>query len=129
MVPVLVPSNLMPAMHRLEQLRHAAGVRVDNPYFFGATQGSVRHPQGSQEFSRVVSQVNGLAKPELLTATKFRHRASISFRGMDASDTDRSLFYSHMGHAKKINEDVYQHPRAIQEVIRVGGYLQRILGN
>ena len=119
----------MPAMERLETLRKAAGVRADNPYFFAATQGSRRHPQGSQEFSRIVVQVNGLAKPELLTATKFRHRASISFRDMGASEADQDLFYAHMGHAKRINKDVYQHPRAIQEVLCVGKYLNRILGN
>ena len=82
----------MPAMECLEELHSAAGVRVDNPYFFGSTQGSTRHQQGSQEFSRVVSQVSGLAKqPELLTAIKFRHRASISFRGMGASETDQAM--------------------------------------
>ena len=77
----------------------------------------------------MVSQVNGLANPELLTATKFRHRASISYRGMGGSELAQALFYSHMGHAKKINEDVYQHPRAIQEVICVGTYLHKIIGN
>ena len=34
-----------------------------------------------------------------------------------------------MGHAKRINEDVYQHPGATQGVICVGTYLHKILGN
>ena len=48
---------------------------------------------------------------------------------MGGSESDQALFYSYMGHAKKINEDVYQHPQAIQEVICVGTYIHKILGN
>ena len=127
MVPLLIHTRYTAAIERLLVLRDDF-TSLDNTFVFASAGGSNDHPQGSHEIKSAVNQIGGFKKPDLLTATKFRHRASIMFGSMEASDAHRELFYSHMGHEKSINENVYQHPKAICEVVHVAQYLKHIDG-
>ena len=71
----------------------------------------------------VSAQLNDIAK---FTATKNRHRVSTLYAYMDLPESERDLFYRHMGHSKKINETVYQAPPALMEVVKVGKNLTKI---
>ena len=64
-----------------------------------------------------------LENPSLLTATKYRHRASTRYALQDVPEKDRSIFYKHMGHSQEINTNVYQCPLAVKEFTSVGSYL------
>ena len=38
------------------------------------------------------------------------------------------MFFDHMGHMESIKENVYQHPRAICEVVHIAKYFKQIDG-
>ena len=76
----------------------------------------------------VVNSIGGYVAPGLLTATKFRHRASILFKSMTATEDERTFMFAHLGHSEKVNQNVYQHPQAISEVIHVEKFLQQFDG-
>ena len=63
-----------------------------------------------------------------ITATQYRHRASTLYAQLDVSESHRSVFYKHMGHASEINSEVYQCPLAVTEITHVGRYLNDIDG-
>ena len=63
-----------------------------NPYLFATGTGGEGHAQGSKDIDHVVRSIYGFQKPELLTATKIRHKKSSDFaeiEGMTYSRTDR----------------------------------------
>ena len=105
-------------------LRDQADVTSTNKYLFASTQKSDGYPQGSHNISNVVHSIGGFVAPSLLTTTKFRHRASILFKSMTATEDERTLMFAHLGHSEKVNQNVYQHPQAISEVIHVAKFLQ-----
>ena len=70
--------------------------------------------------------VEGLEKPHLLIADKFRHRASTLFASMDIPLEKRDAFYKHMGHSETINKEVYQCPLAVKEITEVGKFFDNI---
>ena len=53
-------------------------------------------------------------------STANRHRISTMFMALDVPQSERDLFYKHMGHSERMNMDTYQIPPAIQEVTIVG---------
>ncbi|GFS19451.1 histone-lysine N-methyltransferase SETD8-A [Elysia marginata] len=74
----------------------------------------------------VTNLVDGLERPELLIADKFRHRASTLFALTEVPEEKRYAFYKHMGHSQQINRDVYQCPLAVKEVTQVGKFLDTL---
>ena len=64
----------------------------------------------------VSAQLNDISK---FTATKIRHRVSTLYADMYLPESERDLFYRHMGDSKKINEAVYQAPPALMAVVKV----------
>lgn len=71
-------------------------IHTGNPYVFPSTQNSECHVSGWHAVNRVCTDAN-VAHPELLTATEMRHRISTLYAALDASPSDRLLFYKHMG--------------------------------
>lgn len=57
-----------------------------------------------------------------------RHHVSTLYAGIEMSETDRQLFYKHMGHSGAINENVYQATGAEAEIIKVGSNLTAMDG-
>ena len=109
-------------------LRDYAGVRDENRYLFATGTGGEGHSQGSKDIEHVVKSISGFQKPELLTATKIRHKKSSDFAEIEGDHTEEEidLFYKHMGHDKQISKDVYQCPRAIRTLQHVGRILEGI---
>jgi hypothetical protein len=75
-----------------------------------------------------ICQAADVKYPNRLTATAMRHRVSTLYAGIEMSETDRQLFYKHMGHSGAINEHVYQTPGAEAEILKVGSNLTAMDG-
>ena len=127
LVPVLFPMDTTDAMRILAdmEIRSLAGVRADNLYIFLCVQKSVNHVTGWLALNNICDEA-GITRKSQLTATKNRHRISTLYATMEVPEAERSLFSSIMGHSSTINEDIYQPPQAIMEVLKVGEKLQEI---
>lgn len=127
LVPILLPPDTMDAMEMIvrEENRALAGVNKTNTYVFPSTQDSLSHVSGWHAVNSVIRKLN-LQKPDLLTATKNRHRISTMYASMEVPESERRFFYEHMGHSKETNKDIYQAPLALMEVIKVGKSLNQI---
>ncbi len=64
--------------------------------------------------------------PELLTASKQRHRISTIYAALDVPEGEREHFYKHMGHSKSVNLGTYQYPLPLLEMTKGGRHLQDI---
>ena len=129
LVPVLIPNYTQRAVEMLVEMRSEVGVSENNVYLFPYTQKSEGHVNGWAELKKVTNMMEGhLENPSLLTATKYRHRASTLYALQDISEKDRNIFYKHMGHSMEINTNVYQCPLAVREITSVGSYLEKIDG-
>ncbi|XP_071854927.1 uncharacterized protein [Apostichopus japonicus] len=107
--------------------RSMAGIAKQNPYLFASTQNSDYHVSGWHAVHRVCDKLE-FTRGNLLTATKNRHRLSTMYASMEVPEAGRRFFYSHMGHSKEMNQDIYQAPLALMEVIKVGRSLNEIDG-
>ena len=64
--------------------------------------------------------------PYRITATKMRHHASTLYALLDIPEQERQSFYRHMGHSREINQHVYQCHLGVQELTKVGRFLNTI---
>ena len=64
--------------------------------------------------------------PELLTASKQRHRISTIHAALDVPEGEREHFHKHMGHSKRLNLGTYQYPLLLLKMTKVGRHLQDI---
>ena len=94
-------------------------------YIFTSTHGSNNHCSGWHVLSNICDKVN-VSNKRLSTVTKNRHRVSTIFGTLDIPSKDRQLIYDHIGHSAGINEEIYQAPPAVMEVIKVGKNLKSI---
>ena len=126
LVPFLVPDDLMPAMDKLcdAQTRHDCGIQATNPYLFPSTQQSSSHVYGWLAVNKICKSA-GVQDPQLLTATKMRHKISTLYAALEIPESQPSHFYKHMGHSANINETIYQAPLAEIEVSQVGRVLRQ----
>ena len=67
-----------------------------------------------------------MEKPELLTASKQRHRISTIYAALEMPEAEREHFYKHMGHSKSMNLGTYQYPLPLLEMTKVGRHLKAI---
>ena len=59
-----------------------------------------------------------------ITATDMRHYVATHYASLEVHRHERFFFVQkHMGHSKFINENVYQCPPAIQEMMTAGKFL------
>ncbi|XP_065677435.1 uncharacterized protein LOC136071762 [Hydra vulgaris] len=86
---------------------------------------SENHVSGWHVVNKICSKLV-LKSPKDIIATKNRHRISTLFASLDVEEKDKELFYSHMGHSEKMNQDFYQAPLALLELTRVGKQLMKI---
>jgi hypothetical protein len=128
LVPVLIPQDLVKAMQTLTDtaVRSSSGVHNGNKYVFPSTQNSESHISGWHAVNKVCIDAK-VENPRLMT-TKMRHRISTLYAALDVSESDRQVFYKHMGHSENININVYQVPLAVAEVRVVGSRLQQMDG-
>ena len=127
LVPVLFPKDTLAPIQKLIEERVECGISDDNPYLFPNTGLSNDHVIGWNSIQTVAKQLgNELDKPSLLTADKFRHRASTLFASLDVPREQREAFFRHMGHTESINRDVYQSPMALKEITEVGSFFNTL---
>ena len=67
-----------------------------------------------------------VAQPELLTASKQRHRISTNYASLEVPERERGVFYRHMGHSRSVNIGTYQYPLPLLEMTKVGKHLRDI---
>ena len=124
LVPVLIPDDTVEPLRILVQKREQCCIPKSNIFLFPSTGSSTSHVSGWNIVKDVTKLVDGLVRPDLLIADKFRHRAATMFALTEFPEEKREAFYKHMGHSQQINRDVYQCPLALREVTEVGKFLQ-----
>ena len=126
-VSTLIPKDTVEGLKMLASgdIRTQAGVESDNPFLFPYGQGSMDHVIGYHAIKKI-STLAGVKEPQLLTATKIRHYTSTMYAQLDLPETDRELFYRHMGHSKEINENIYQCPLGVLTMAKVGKHLHML---
>ena len=92
---------------------------------FASTQLSDVSFSGWHALKECLKKVD-LKKPGLINATNNRHRVSTDYAALHLSESERSVFYKHMGHSESMNEDVYQTPQGITHITTVGKRLMEI---
>ena len=130
LVPFLVPADTMSALDKLsdQNVRADCGVLSSNHYLFPSTNNSAEHVYGWLAVNKV-AQAAGIARPDLVTATRVRHLVSTLYAALDVPPNQRSNLYKHMGHSSLINESIYQAPLAGMEISQVGRALRAIEGS
>ena len=126
LVPVLIPNDTVEPLRILAQKREQCDIPESNIFLFPSTGSSKDHVSGWNIMKDVTNLVDGLERPELLIADKFKHRASTLFALTEVPEEKRHAFYKHMGHSQQINRDVYQCPLAVKEVTQVGKFLDTL---
>lgn len=122
-VPVIIPADCVKGLKILADpsIRNQVGVS-QNKYIFGST-GSQNHVEGWHCISELAEQA-GVSDKSTLTATRQRHRISTKFASLDLTASERTLFYSHMGHTENVSKESYQHPQALKSLFCVGKRLE-----
>ena len=89
---------------------------------FASTKMSMDHVSGWHAVNRI-SKAAGVTCPDLLNATRMRHLISTLYAAADVAESQRHLFYKHMGHSEAVNNSIYQAPLSHQEISHVGRHL------
>jgi len=115
LVSLLIPNDTVSSLNRLADpnVRKLSNVEETNKYLFASTQKSCEYFSGWHALKDICDNIPSLKHPERINATNNRHRVSTIFAGMDVPEKDRELFYTHMGHSKDINKNVYQTPLSL----------------
>lgn len=129
LVSLLIPKDTVASMIKLSkpEVRKESGVDESNQFVFASTQSSLSNCSGWHALKEVCNSVK-LKCPQLMNATNNRHRVSTIYASLNIPEKDREIFYSHMGHSAKINQDVYQNPLALRGIINLGPKLLAING-
>ena len=124
LVPVLFPADTHLALQKMcdAQIRQDASVAEGNNFLFPSIR-SMEHVSGWHALHRVCKDIGDLESPDLLTATKNRHRVSIEFSLLDLPEGERGACFKHLGHSEEVNKHVYQAPLALREITTVGKLL------
>ena len=127
LVDDLIPNDCVKGLDLLvdSDIRKKAGIPSGNVFIFANTQGSTFHVSGWDAINKMCLGAK-VKKPELLTATKQRHRISTLYSALDVPESEREYFYKHMGHSKAVNLGTYQYPLPVMAVTKVGRHLQAI---
>ena len=103
------------------------GVLADNIFVFARTRNSELNCSGWHCMKDVCKNLI-LKREDLINATNNRHRISTLYAALDVPESEREIFYRHMGHSAEMNRDVYQAPLALKTVITVGKKLMEFAG-
>jgi len=92
-VSLLIPEDTVPALRMLAdpKAREKAGVSASNAFMFASTQLSEFDASGWHAVKDVCSSLN-LQKPELINATKNRHRVSTLYASLDVPEQERKTY-------------------------------------
>src|SRR6218665_3461954 len=99
-------------------------------YVFPATGNSMNCADGWHAVHGIVCQVGLPAdRTKLFTATKIRHFASTSVAQQDVPESDKKLFFQHMGHSRTTNLNSYQAPLGQKTMDRITPLLLGMRGS
>lgn len=107
------------------QMRETIGTSVANPHVFATVKlnSSVdKHVSGWYVTSDICNQLK-LQKKSHITATKNIHAVRTDYAALGLPEKEGDLFYQYMGHSRTTNEENYQCPLALREVLTVGRYI------
>ena len=127
LVPILFPVDTIAAMKLLSDMKiqNDIGIKSNNPYLFASGKSSDSHCSGWHALTSICEKLPILNKTRL-NATTNRHRLSTLIASQSMIESERNLFYQHMGHSEAINRNIYQAPPAIIQLIKTGKRLQSI---
>jgi len=125
MVPILMPNDCLEPLRKLVKIRADCNIDENNPYLFATVKSPDGWAHGWQSIFQTCQKA-AVSKPENLTATKMRHRASTAFGLLDVPKKERKAWFDHLGHSKEMNETVYQCPPSLMELTKVGRYLKNL---
>ncbi len=93
LVPVLFPHDTLRGLEILTDntVRNLVGVNEGNKYIFANTANSLDHVGGWAAINKMCLNA-GVKKPELLTATRTRHRISTRYAELDVPENDKHFF-------------------------------------
>ncbi|XP_062606599.1 uncharacterized protein LOC134268369 isoform X2 [Saccostrea cucullata] len=125
LVPVIIPKDCWKALDIItdDEVRRTAGVNQRNEFVFPNTKTSMSHVIGWDCIHRMCREA-GLQRN--FNATGMRHFLATEYAALNVDPSDREIFYKHMGHSEKINENIYQCPPALREITHVGRVLQQV---
>lgn len=128
LVPVLLPQDCFKALKIISDsdVRKSAGVHPSNDFAFPNTKLSLSHVTGWDCVDRLCREAK---LDKNINATGMRHYIATEYALLDVSQSDRELFYKHMGHSESMNEHIYQCPPAVREIINVGRVLENTDNN
>ncbi|XP_055999196.1 uncharacterized protein LOC125672892 isoform X3 [Ostrea edulis] len=128
LVSLLIPEDCWKAMKILAdpEIRRHADINVKNKFVFPSVKNSLTHVTGWVCVNNVCRKA-GLK--HCVTATGMRHYMSTAYARKSVSAAERELFFKHLGHSRRMNEDVYQTPLAIQTITTVGKFMSSIEGD
>ena len=91
------------------EIRKSVGILppTQNKFIFANTGSSIYHIIGWNAINQLCKEAD-VQEPQLLTASKQRHRVSTLYASLDVPEQDRELFFSHMGHSGDVNRGIYQ---------------------
>ena len=94
LVPVLIPRDCVSGLNTLTgpHVRKEVGILEGNPYEFPNTEHSQFHVLGWNTTRKMCENAN-VENPELLTASKQRHRISTVYAALDVPKGERKHFY------------------------------------
>ncbi|XP_047130416.1 uncharacterized protein LOC124810142 isoform X2 [Hydra vulgaris] len=101
------------------QIKTSIGISFKNPYIFASGKKSESHCSGWHAMTSVCEDLP-LENKKQLNATTNRHRISTLMASISMTDSERNLFYDHMGHSEAINKHIYQAPPAIMQLSNTG---------
>lgn len=127
LVPVLLPADCITGLDILcsPEIRKRVKILDENIYLFPNTGLSKDHTSGWNATSKLAKEA-GVKRPDLLNATKQRHRISTLYCALEIPEADRQYFYKHMGHTKEVNWGTYQYPLPVMEITKVARHLEDI---
>lgn len=120
-VPMIIPEDCMKALKILTDpsIRNVCGIMAINEFVFASTKNSDVNFSGWHALKAVCEKLK-LQRPDLINATNNRHRVSTLYAALEIPESERNLFYSHMGHTKEQNVNTYQAPLAVLGITKVG---------
>lgn len=125
LVPLLIVDDCWKALEILTnpEIRKQVNVHASNRFVFPYTRFSINHVSGWKAVEKCCQMAE---LDNSITATQMRHYVATVYAALEIPDEERKQFYEHMGHSEAVNKNVYQSPLAVKEVIKVGGFLDRL---
>ena len=120
LVPCLIPQEshrLLPQIASAEVRSHS---RVHPQYMFLFP--STKYSKDAVNGWYCIEEICKAA----LNVTEIRHCALTLFSTKEASEPERKAFFEHMGHSETVNKNIYQTPKAVQEVYQIESFFYSI---